>query len=429
MLEPFGAGNPAVALLVPAATVENPRPLGDEERHVAFSLVAGGARCARRALRRRHQPARGPRGAGGRRRAAGGERLQRDRRAARDRPPRAALRGRAGRARGGARDVRGRCPGGGRGAARVVGRSRATAAGGSCATCATAGWPARSPTSSRRVEPVLVVAAHAHRARTLGARMGGFAVCSYAALADAPELAAAYPHVVALDPPVLPELRAVLDHAPGAGFTHLAWGAPELRFCTRDTRMGIQPARPVCRRLPSASRRGGGSRGEALESVLRGEGAQPRTPAVAGRIVRILTELGLAVLDRAALGLDLAGSPGRTSLERSAAFMAYRRRLEDGQRYLTTSTQKAAWRPRPSRPSRRRTAHARGSNGDAAVEPTGDVHNGNPSSDGAPEPPPAVPGPESTAPTSSTSSNTARSGALTAKNIRPTARPATSPTT
>ena len=67
-LAPFGQGNPAVSLLVPAALLDDPRPMG-EGRHVAFTLAAGGARSrcvlfgagtslpggARRADRRRRQ--------------------------------------------------------------------------------------------------------------------------------------------------------------------------------------------------------------------------------------------------------------------------------------------------------------------------------------------------------------------------------------
>ena len=47
-LAPFGMGNPAVSLLVPAAVFADPRPMG-EGRHVAFSLAAGGSRsrCVR----------------------------------------------------------------------------------------------------------------------------------------------------------------------------------------------------------------------------------------------------------------------------------------------------------------------------------------------------------------------------------------------
>jgi single-stranded-DNA-specific exonuclease len=191
-------------------------------------------------------------------------------------------------------------------------------------------------------EPVLVVAAHAeHRARSLGERLGGFAVCSYATLVREPERAAPYAHVVALDPPVHAAMREALEHAPGAGFTHLAWGPPELRFAHAIHEWEYALRKPLAD-VYRALREAGGSTGEALEAVLRGDGTQPRTPALAGRLVRILTELGLAVLDRAGLGLDLAGAPARTTLERSPSFIAYRRRLEDGQRYLTTSTLKAA---------------------------------------------------------------------------------------
>ena len=42
-LAPFGQGNPAVSLLVPAAQLADPRAMG-EGRHVAFTLHAGGAR-------------------------------------------------------------------------------------------------------------------------------------------------------------------------------------------------------------------------------------------------------------------------------------------------------------------------------------------------------------------------------------------------
>ncbi len=42
-LAPFGMGNPGVSLLVPAATMSDPRGIG-EGRHVAFTLSAGGAK-------------------------------------------------------------------------------------------------------------------------------------------------------------------------------------------------------------------------------------------------------------------------------------------------------------------------------------------------------------------------------------------------
>jgi len=191
-------------------------------------------------------------------------------------------------------------------------------------------------------EPVLVVAAHAaRRARALARRLGGFAITSWSALAADPELAAAYPHVVALDPPAHPALLDQLEHLAGPGFAHLAWGEPELRFADAMHAWEYtlrEPLEAVYRTL----RQAGGRQGAGCEAVLRGAGREPHTPAMAGRLVRVLTELDLAVLDRSALGLELAGAPTRTSLERSEAFIAYRRRLEDGRRWLTTSTARAA---------------------------------------------------------------------------------------
>ncbi len=87
-LAPFGQGNPAVSLMVPAAELADPRPLG-EGRHVAFSLHAGGARsrCVRFGAGSRLPAADGE--LGRRRRAAGGQPLERRRRATARAPPRA----------------------------------------------------------------------------------------------------------------------------------------------------------------------------------------------------------------------------------------------------------------------------------------------------------------------------------------------------
>jgi single-stranded-DNA-specific exonuclease len=77
-------------------------------------------------------------------------------------------------------------------------------------------------------------------------------------------------------------------------------------------------------------------RGEACEKVLRGEGPQPRSAALAGRLLRVLLELGLVTLDREGPALTAVESPQRTALERSPAYRAYQRRLEDGRQYLTS---------------------------------------------------------------------------------------------
>jgi hypothetical protein len=54
--------------------------------------------------------------------------------------------------------------------------------------------------------------------------------------------------------------------------------------------------------------------------------------------VRVLSELDLVVVDRDGWVVRAADSPARTALERSPAYRAYQRRLEDGLRYLTSDT-------------------------------------------------------------------------------------------
>ena len=187
-------------------------------------------------------------------------------------------------------------------------------------------------------EPVLAIVAHAeHRARALQGRVGGFALCSWAALGDDPELAAPFAHLVAVDPPADPRALALLERPSGAARAHLAWGEPELRFAYRIHQWDFALREPLTT-LYRALRGAGEARGEAFESVLRGEGPQPRSAALAGRLVRVLTELELAVLDRQGPALRIVEPPARTALERSAAFRAYHQRLEDGLRYLTSDT-------------------------------------------------------------------------------------------
>jgi single-stranded-DNA-specific exonuclease len=191
-------------------------------------------------------------------------------------------------------------------------------------------------------ERVLAVAAHApHRARALQGRAGGFAVCSWAALEDDPGLAGGFAHVVAIDPPPHAHLHDLLQRPSAAAWAHLAWGEPELRFARRIHEWDYalrEPLTHLYRRL----RRDGQASGEACEAVLAGEAPQPRSPALAGRLVRVLTELDLVGLDREGPALRVVEAPARTALEASAAFRAYRRRLEDGLSYLSTRQSRSA---------------------------------------------------------------------------------------
>ena len=358
-LAPFGQGNPSPTLLVPAVQLSDPRPLG-EGRHVAFTLHGGGARsrCVH---------------------FGSGARLPAEPDAAVDAAvrlevnrwngttePRLVLR-RVAPPTGPPIDVIGD-PTFRAGFEAELGRdldawaavpgARVEPAPPSGARAALAAEPAPSPARVRDLrgtgiagvladlvatgEGVLVVSAHApQRARALRGRVAGLAVCSWAALEDDPALATGFGHLVALDPPALPDQRSALERASGAAWVHLAWGEPELGFARRIHQWEYalrEPLTALYRRL----RRDGEARGEACELALRGEGPQPRTPALAGRLARVLTELGLADLDREGPALRVVEPPARTALERSPAFRAYHRRLEDGLSYLSSPSIRAA---------------------------------------------------------------------------------------
>jgi single-stranded-DNA-specific exonuclease len=361
-LKPFGMGNPSVSLLVPAALLADPRPMG-EGRHVAFSLAAGGARsrCVQF-------------GAGSTLPAEPGEPVDAAVRLEVNRyngstEPRLILRCAQAPAVG-AIDVIGE-PDWKTGFEKELDRDlsgvsmaipdpgnsrpedgvRRLPPGGE----STMGAPATA--AERRVlgrlgvgvaglvgdlvasgDDVLVVTAHApHRARALSGRVGGFALTSWAALHDDPGLARPFAHVVALDPPARPGV----EHLPGRGWTHLAWGEPELGFAVRIHEWDYALRAPLAA-VYRALREAGGVRGEACEAMLSGDGAQPRSAALAGRLVRVLAELGLVVLEREGPALTVTESPARTALERSAAYRAYQQTLEDGLTFLASSTQRAA---------------------------------------------------------------------------------------
>ena len=76
---------------------------------------------------------------------------------------------------------------------------------------------------------------------------------------------------------------------------------------------------------------------------LRGEGRYPRPGRVAGRLIRVLTQLQLATYDREERSLRIDPAAQRTNLELSTAFTAYTGRLEQARAYLgSEATQRAA---------------------------------------------------------------------------------------
>jgi single-stranded-DNA-specific exonuclease len=165
----------------------------------------------------------------------------------------------------------------------------------------------------------------------------GLAVTDYAALERAPDLAAAFEHVVLVDPPprAADEARAALAPSGGSspGFLHLLWGDAEREFAARV--LGEQwPARGEVAAAFRALREQGDCGGEELREALAG-GGRPLCPEACARRFRVLSELGLAegAPDQGAGTVRVVSSEG-TELQRSAAFRAYSERLSEAQRYL-----------------------------------------------------------------------------------------------
>jgi single-stranded-DNA-specific exonuclease len=341
-LAPFGIGNPEVSLLLPAASFADPAEMG-EGRHVRFAVHAGGAHSRAVAF------------------GVSGGRLPVDL----ERPVDATFALEVNSYNGAVeprlvlRSARPADPA----AVTVLGEpSRYWDGVLRELEAALEPWPPRPPggdASRTRIdrrhaglagtlgdlvatgEPVLVVCADVpRRLRALRERLGGFALCSWATLERAPALAADFVHLVGLDPPAHAHQHRLLAVAGGGGFAHLAWGEPELRFARQINEQEFGLRAPLAA-LYRVLRDRGGAAGEELEAVLRGDGRLPRSPAMAGRLLRVLAELGLVSLDRDRPAVGLAAAE-RTALERSPAFRAYEQRREDAERYLKTPTARAA---------------------------------------------------------------------------------------
>jgi single-stranded-DNA-specific exonuclease len=331
-LAPFGMGNPEPRLLVPAAKLVDPRPMG-EGRHLRFVVEAGGRRASAVAFQTTKLPEAAATGVDAifklERREFNGvvvPRLVLGRAWACD-PPAITLVGEpedwaqavrtevvatvlplAAAGAGGPQTVRTVCDRRGAGIAGVL---TALVASG---------------------EPVLAVSADARRRREhLQGRLGGFAVCSWTALERDPALVTGFHHVVALDPPAHPALRSLLEAGRPEQMAHLAWGAPELRFAqhVHDEQHALRDHLTVAYRL---LRRASGDVAVAL----------PRSPVAAGRVLAVLSELGLVDVDVATLAVHVPAFGGRTELARSATFVACSARHSEGQRWLSGGLARAA---------------------------------------------------------------------------------------
>ena len=329
-LAPFGIGNPGVSLLVPAARCSDPKLMGEDGKHVRFTVSAGGSRARAVAFGMTKIDCDSPLD------ATFSLELNEYNGSV---EPRLVL-----------KDARPAQPA----PIRLVGEPADYLA----AALAELGRPAheiaaaprdlRAPVRDRRGsgiagtiaalvhsgEPVLVVAADAAlRVAHLQPILGGFDLCSHEALERDPALAAQDAHVVMLDPPAGP-LRT------HGRMTHLAWGQPELRFAEQihEREYALRASLTATYR---ALRAAGEAAGEELELLLRGDEKTPRPAALAGRVLRVLAELQLVSLDLEAGALTVPPAE-RTALEQSAAFRAYQQRYEDGHRFLSEVTAKAA---------------------------------------------------------------------------------------
>ena len=90
---------------------------------------------------------------------------------------------------------------------------------------------------------------------------------------------------------------------------------------------------------PSAPR--GGLDGPELDAALRGPGTHPRGGALAGRMLRVLAEVGLVEVDAQAREV-LVISSRRMSLDSSPAFRAYAARLAAAEAHLAPAPARVA---------------------------------------------------------------------------------------
>jgi single-stranded-DNA-specific exonuclease len=349
-LAPFGAGNPAPVLVVPAARVEHVTAMGEQRDHARFTLAGGAARARGVAFRTSQREL-----------AEAGSS---------DHDVAVALERNHWNGSVEARVVlRGLCPTRPGTIADLGGEPNLVAA----VTAElhgdpTAWWPAPTTAavdadgvtpvrpagvSDRRGEGLaglagdlltsgervlLVVTDVARRRAALEAMVAGMAddplpVVDWEALGADPGLAGGFDHVVAFDPPPIAAGQAL---AAGRGRTvHLAWGPPEREFTLaswRD-RLALRPALiDLWRALDAA----GELTGADLEAALRGSGSHPRDDRHCARLVRVLCELDLATWEVTASGPRLArGNAVRSDLALSHANRAYAARLAAAERHLS----------------------------------------------------------------------------------------------
>ena len=184
-------------------------------------------------------------------------------------------------------------------------------------------------------ESVLVAVADvARRREALEERLAGLApeglaVATWEAIAAEPSLAAAFHHLVALDPPPFAPAELGRGRAGGGPVVHLTWGDAEREFALAVWRAQLD-LRPALAEVFRGLRDSGAAAGDRLEALLRGGGRYPRSPGWAGRLLRVLVELDLVEYTAVAVGGPSCRTrdAGQVELEHSAAYRACAERLE-----------------------------------------------------------------------------------------------------
>ena len=314
-LAPFGHRNPGPTLLVPAARIENARPMGDEGQHARFTVASGGSRARAVAFRT----------SAGSLSASAGEprdiavRLERNEWNGTVEPrlvlralcePRSGtfdsldesldhlehleLRLAARRAAlVGSREL---CDRRGEGVAGLLGDLLASG------------------------DDVLIASVEPRRwLPGLDATLGGLArgraaIASWDLLAVDPDVVGSYPHVFALDPPPVPDPVARVAGLAGDGLAHVGWGAPEEAVAEaaiesrRDVRATVTRVYRALREVAPAT---GARLADALDPIAS------RTQCALA--LQVLVELALVEIDGGTVRL-LDARP--TRLEESPAYRA-----------------------------------------------------------------------------------------------------------
>jgi single-stranded-DNA-specific exonuclease len=350
-LGPFGPGNPAPTLLLPAARLEAVRAMGEEGKHARLTVRSGGARIEAVAFRAS---------------AAALKRLSEDQHDLAVRLERNEWNGTV----APRLVLRAVCPPrcgelqslgeGGEFFERLARALDAQAVG--PWTIRAAGPPARALVERRGDgaaavaadlltcgDPVLIVCADVPRRREAFERLlcgiGRLAAASWHDFAADPAMAAPFPHVLAMDPPPAAAGEALLACAPGPAqaFAHLAWGPPEVEFALAVYRAAYE-LRPAVTDFYKRLRDAQELRGPGLRAALEGDGRFARSPAVAARVVRVLDELGLASFERAEAGPEarLAPVADRRDLSKSRTFKACASLLGETHGYLQPRRERRA---------------------------------------------------------------------------------------